>query len=339
VTAPTTLDELHAENAALRARIHLLEAEKAEREQVHAAMAERFARLQRVLAELPLIVDIFDISARRSVFKNRDLDLLLGYPTGALAAMGPQPVMYKTVHTDDIPLVLEAIRRMLDDQNPAESVIVEYRVRRGDDKPGWFRSELNAFERTAEGRTATGLMVTYDITETKLAEEALRALNAELETLVEARTVKLEETNEELRHENMLRTAIAAEAEERARVIRALGSPILRLQDDVLAMPIIGTLDQERASVMSGALLEAISRTGARFSVVDLTAVGAMDDETTTHLHALVQAISLLGAEVVISGIGANVARMMVQKGLHTDGVMVRSLSDALRYCRRRRQV
>ena len=335
---PTTLDEFRDENAALRARIHELEAEKAEREQAHAEMRQRFARLQRVLAELPLIVDIFDITARRSVFKNRDLDLLLGYPTGALAAMGPQPVLYKTVHPDDIPLVLGAINRMLDDQNPAEGVIVEYRVNRGDKKPGWFRSELNAFERSAEGRTITGLMVTYDITETKLAEEALRALNAELETLVAARTVKLEETNEQLRDENRLRTAIAAQAEERARVIRALGSPILRLHDDVLAMPIIGTLDQERAAVMSATLLEAISRTGARFSVVDLTAVGMMDDETTTHLQALVRAISLLGAEVVISGIGANIARVMVEKGLRTDGVTVRSLSEALRYCMRRRR-
>lgn len=334
---PTTLDELRDENAALRARIHELETEKAECEQARSEISQRFARLQHVLAELPLIVDIFDISARRSVFKNRDLDLLLGYPTGALAAMGPQPVLYKTVHPDDIPLVLDAIQLMLDDKNPAEGVIVEYRVIRGDKKPGWFRSELNAFEHSADGRTATGLMVTYDITETKLAEEALRALNAELEILVAARTAKIEETNEQLRHENMLRTAIAAKAEERARVIRALGSPILRIHDDVLAMPIIGTLDQERATLMSATLLEAISCTGARFSVVDLTAVGVMDDETTMHLQALVRAVSLLGAEVVISGIGANVARVMVEKGLRTEGVTVRSLSEALRYCMRRR--
>lgn len=335
---PTTLDEFRAENAALRARINELEAEKAEREHTHSETAQRLARLQRVLAELPVIVDIFDVNARRSVFKNRDLDSLLGYPNGALAAMGPQPVLYKTVHPDDFSLVLAAINRMLDDKNPAENVIAEYRVRRGDGKPGWFRSEINAFERTPEGRTATGLMVTYDITETKLAEEALKTLNTELETLVVARTAKLEETNEQLRHENMLRTAIAAEAEERARVIRALGSPILRLQNDVLVMPIIGTLDQERAAVMSTALLNAISRTGARFSVVDLTAVGAMNDETTMHLQALVRAISLLGAEVVISGIGANIARVMVARGLHTDGVTVRSLSEALHYCLRRRR-
>jgi rsbT co-antagonist protein RsbR len=338
VKPPSTLDEYRAENAALRARIDALEAEKAEREVVHAEIEKRFARLQRVLAELPLIVDIFDITARRSVFKNRDLDLLMGYPPGAIAAMGPQPVLYKTVHPDDIPRVVEAIQSMLDERNPAEGVIVEYRVRRGDHKPGWFRSELSAFERSPEGRTLTGLMVTYDVTEAKLAEEALRALNAELDALVAARTAKLEETNAQLQQENMLRTAIAAKAEERARVIRALGSPVLRLQDDVLAMPIIGTLDEERAAAMSATLLEAISQTGARFSVIDLTAVGTIDDETTTHLQNLVRAISLLGAEVVVSGIGPNIARIMVQKGLQTEGVTVRSLSEALRYCMRRRR-
>jgi len=338
VKPPPTLDELRAENAALRARLHELLEEKAAREQVHAEMMQRFTRLQRVLAELPLIVDIFDIAARRSVFKNRDLDLLLGYPQGALAAMGPQPALYKTVHPDDVPRAVEAINQLLDEKNPAEGTIVEYRVLRGDGRPGWFRSELNAFERSAEGRTLTGLMVTYDITPAKLAEAALEALNAELDALVVARTEKLEETNEQLRQENRLRRAIAAEAEERARVIRALGSPILRLQDDVLVMPIIGALDKERAATMSATLLEAICRTSARFAIVDLTAVGVMDDETTTHLQALVQSVSLLGAEVVISGIGPSLARIMVQKGLCIEGVTVKSLSDAWRYCVGRRR-
>ena len=209
----------------------------------------------RLLAELPLIVDIFDLASKRSVFKNQELDALLGHPPGALAAMGPQPMVYKTVHPDDLSRVLSFLERMLDENAVVDGINVEYRVIRGDGAPGWFRSQLREFDRTDDQRLSTLLMVTYDITEAKVAEAALRALNEELDGLVAARTASLEDANVMLREEITLRARVAEEADRRARLIRELGSPVLRIWDDVLAVPIIGALDTERAEIVTEALL------------------------------------------------------------------------------------
>mgnify|MGYP000054694861 CR=1 FL=1 len=332
------LEALAAENEALRRRVEMLESERAVREAREAQQLARIAKLERVLAELPLIVDIFDVTTVRSVFKNRELDPLLGYPPGGLAAMGPQPMLYKTVHVDDVPLVLEFLKKIRNDAGEMQDVFVEYRVNRGDGQPGWFRAHLRPFERHDDGRMATVLMVTYDITETKLAVNALRALNEELDSLVGERTASLEETNRRLEGEVELRTEIALEAERRARLIRELSSPLLRVGEDIIAVPIIGTLDTERATMIQDAVLRAISETGVRFSILDLTGVGAMDAVTAEHIERLVNAVGLLGAEVVICGIGSAVARVMIENGLSLKGTTVKNLREGLRYCVGRRR-
>lgn len=334
----TPLEQLAAENEALRRRVDALEADKALGEAREAQNASRMAKLERVLRELPLIVDIFDVNTARSVFKNRELNALLGYTPGALEKMGPQPTMYKTVHAEDLPHVLAFLERIRGARGDMDDASVEYRVNRGDGAPGWFRSHLQPFERNENTQLTTVLMVTYDITETKLAEAALLALNDELDGLVAERTESLERTNQKLREEAELRTQMAAEVEERARLIRELSSPLLRIWDDVIAMPIIGTLDTERSEIIQHALLEAISQNAVRFSILDLTSVGAIDAETTEHIDRLVRAIVLLGAEVVICGIGPLVARVMVENGLSLNAVIVKNLREALHYCIRRRR-
>lgn len=333
----TAWARLAAENEALRRRVEALEAERAVQEAREAEKAHRMARIERVLRELPLIVDIFDVTTARSVFKNRNLDSLLGYAPGQLEKMGPQPMMYKTVHVDDLPHVLAFLERIRGDRGEMLDASIEYRVNRGDGAPGWFRSHLRSFDKDENERLATVLMVTYDITETKLAEGALRALNEELDGLVSERTTSLEKANRQLQDEVDLRTQMAVEAEERARLIRELSSPVLRVWDDVIAVPIIGTLDTERSEILQSALLEAISQTSVRFSILDLTGAGAMDAMTAEHIEHLVTAVNLLGAEVVICGIRPGVARVMVENGLSLKAVTVKNLREALRYCLRRR--
>lgn len=323
-----------AENEALRRRITELEEERAARQN----QAEYVGKLERVLRELPLIIDIFDVSTARSVYKNRDLDALLGYAPGALEAMGPQPMLYKTVFRDDIPHVLAFVEKIRQDPGEMADAFIEYRVNRGDDKPGWFRAHVKPFDRHEQGTISTVLMVTYDVTETKLAEGALRALNDELDGLVAQRTESLAEANRRLQDEVHVRTQLADEAERRARLIRELSSPVLQVWQDVLAVPIIGNIDTERSIMIQDALLSAISQSGIRFAILDLTGVGDLDTSTVEHIERLAKAVMLLGAEIVICGVGSKVARVMVEQGLSLHGMTMKNLREALRYCIQRRR-
>ncbi len=326
------LDALRAENEALRKRIEMLEAEKVERAESDTARNQHIDKLERVLRELPMLVDIFDVDSKRSVFKNRDLDALIGYPPGAIAAMGPQPVLYKTVHPEDVPRMIAFLNQIRDGMTAPDDRDIDYRYRHGNGSWGWFRSRMRAFDQT-DGRMEKVLMVTFDVTAEKHAEFALRDLNAELDGLVAQRTASLERANSELRDEMAERMRLAAEATEKARLIRLLGSPVLRVWQDVLAMPIIGAIDAERAETATNALLDAISTTGARFAIVDLTGAGGMDSATATFLEKLVAAVALLGAEVVLCGIGSNVAQTMIAEGLSLNGTTMKNLRQALRYC------
>lgn len=331
------LERLAAENQALRRKLDALEAEKTAWLSRDAERASRLEKLDRILGELPLIVDIFDVSTTRSVYKNISLDAFLGYPEGALAAMGPQPTLYKTVHPDDIPRVVSFFDRLCNEKGEIEDPFVEYRVRRGDGEIGWLRAQIKPFDRDENGSIKTVLMITHDISTRKVAEDHVRALNDELDEIVAERTAKLEETNQSLLHEIEARTALANEAERRARLIHELSSPLLQVWEDVLAIPIIGALDAERANRISTSLLNAISQTNVRFVILDLTNVGEMDEETAEHIERVVAAAVLLGVEVVLSGIGPLVARRMVERGLSLNGIKVKNLREALRHCIRRR--
>lgn len=327
------LETLRAENEALRRRIEMLEGEKSARDGTDAERDRYIEKLERVLRELPMLVDIFDVASRRSVFKNKDLDALMGYPPGAIAAMGPQPVLYKTVHPEDVPRAVAFLEKIRQGMASPDDEDVNYRVRRGDGSQGWFRSRLRTFDKTNEDHITSVVMVTFDVTEEKRAEIALRELNAELDALVAQRTESLAQANEELREEMAEREKLAAEATEQARLIRILGSPVLRVWHDVIAMPIIGTIDTERAETATTTLLDALSTTGARFAIVDLTGAGGMDTATASFLERLVAAVKLLGSEVVLCGIGPDVARAMIAEGLSLHGVTVKNLREALRFC------
>ncbi len=81
-------------------------------------------------------------------------------------------------------------------------------------------------------------------------------------------------------------------------------------------------------------LLTQVATTRARFAILDLTGVEAMDTATVSHVVKLIQALRLLGAEGIISGICPNVARTMVGFGLDLDGIMtLANLQSGLQYC------
>jgi rsbT co-antagonist protein RsbR len=116
--------------------------------------------------------------------------------------------------------------------------------------------------------------------------------------------------------------------------IRALATPIIRIWDEVLCLPVIGTVDSARTADMMQALLEAIVRDQARYAIVDLTGVEVVDTSTADHLIQLFKAAKVLGVDGVLCGIRPAVAQTVVALGLELGSVKtMRTLRDALRWC------
>lgn len=116
-----------------------------------------------------------------------------------------------------------------------------------------------------------------------------------------------------------------------------MATPIIRVWDDVVTLPIVGVVDSVRASEMKEALLQSVARTGARFAIVDMTGVETVDTATADHIMRLMQGVQLLGAQGIITGIQPAVAQIMVSLGVDMGGVMtLRSLQEGLRYSLRK---
>ncbi|WP_437316471.1 PAS domain S-box protein [Sorangium sp. So ce385] len=125
--------------------------------------------------------------------------------------------------------------------------------------------------------------------------------------------------------------------EAQQQVIRTLSTPIIEVWDRVLTMPMVGVIDSARTSEVMDNLLDAIVTKGARFAILDLTGVDAVDTKTASYLVELVRAIRLLGAEGVITGIRSNVAQTMITLGLDLSEVITMgNLRAGLKLCIRR---
>ena len=138
--------------------------------------------------------------------------------------------------------------------------------------------------------------VMHDITQVKAAEAALR------------------KREDELKEQN-----------------RRLSTPILELGTDIVALPLIGAVDADRAALMMEQLLEAVARGRYRVVILDVTGVDTIDAETAAHFTRVLRAVSLLGAECLFSGISPSVAQTMVALGVDLSAVRtLRNMKQAL---------
>jgi rsbT co-antagonist protein RsbR len=125
--------------------------------------------------------------------------------------------------------------------------------------------------------------------------------------------------------------------ERQQEVIRNLETPIIQVWDRVLTLPMIGVVDSQRAARVMNDLLNMVSSKGAHYAILDLTGVDTVDTATALHLFNMIDAIRLLGAEGIISGIRPTVAQTMVALGLDLSKVKTcANLQAALKLCIRR---
>ena len=112
--------------------------------------------------------------------------------------------------------------------------------------------------------------------------------------------------------------------------ISELSTPVVKLWDGILALPLIGTLDSARTQVVMENLLQAIVDHGADLAIVDITGVPTVDTLVAQHLLKTIAAARLMGADCIVSGIRPQIAQTMVHLGVELDVVSKATLADAL---------
>ncbi|MDD3575227.1 MAG: STAS domain-containing protein [Methanospirillum sp.] len=120
---------------------------------------------------------------------------------------------------------------------------------------------------------------------------------------------------------------------EKSAAILELSTPITKIWDEILVLPMIGTLDTERANKMIEQLLDAISRERARSIIMDGTGITHIDELVATHIIKATTAVKLLGSQVIMTGVKPEVAMMMVKLGIDLKDIVTRAtLQEGVQY-------
>ncbi|KQP21987.1 STAS domain-containing protein [Pseudorhodoferax sp. Leaf267] len=104
-----------------------------------------------------------------------------------------------------------------------------------------------------------------------------------------------------------------------------LSTPVIKLWDGVLAVPMIGTLDSARTQMVMEALLQRIVETESELAIIDITGVPTVDTLVAQHLLKTVTAIRLMGADCIISGVRPQIAQTIVHLGVDLQGVTTKA--------------
>ena len=157
------------------------------------------------------------------------------------------------------------------------------------------------------GNVVGVVLVFRDITQRKVEEQERERLEAESR---EAETARLALQDEVIRMQ-------------RAR-LEELSTPLIPLSREIVVMPLVGTVDTERATLILDALSRGVTTSGAGFAVIDITGVPAVDTHVAGVLVRAAQTVRLLGAEVVLTGIRPGVAQTLVGLGVELGGLVTR---------------
>jgi PAS domain S-box-containing protein len=136
---------------------------------------------------------------------------------------------------------------------------------------------------------------------------------------------QIEDVTEELRAEEALRES----QDQLIMSLRELSTPLIPLDAGVVAMPLIGAIDSTRAQQVIETLLDGVSSHHARVAILDITGVSVVDTQVANALIRAAQAVKLLGARVVLTGIRPEVAQTLVGLGVDLAGIVTRSTLQA----------
>ena len=131
--------------------------------------------------------------------------------------------------------------------------------------------------------------------------------------------------------ENFIRSREEIIRQQRADMLE-LSTPVIKVWDKILTLPIVGTLDSRRAQMMMEALLQKIVETGSTIAILDITGVRTMDTLVANHLIKTVTAARLMGARCILTGVSPAIAQTMVQLGIDLTQITTRAqMADGIK--------
>ncbi len=283
----------------------------------YAAWTSRLRDLEREVLLLRTIVDCVPVmlyqwvltaaGEARFTFVSKGSQLIYGLSPEQLLS----DIRYslEVVHPDDMPGFQHAVGVSAQELTPFQwqgRVLL----------PGgtkWLRARSYP-TRLADGGTRWEGVI-LDVTDQHLADEARRV--SELER--ERQAAQLLAQNETLRRQ--------------AEALRELATPIIPLASDVIALPLIGDIDPERAQQILEGLLTGVTAHRARVAIIDITGVRSLDTFGAQTLIGAAQALRLLGATAVLTGIRPTIAQTLVDLGVDLGGLHTRSsLQDGIAF-------
>lgn len=185
---------------------------------------------------------------------------------------------------------------------------------------------------------------TLQATGLTLRDLALHDPTADLLVMLRSMQTSMAETaaaTAKLQKEAMLREEIIRDREaklqlieEQRQALHALSAPIIQVWDRVLAIPLFGTIDADRATYLMEQLLGALLQQRARYAILDVTGVSTLSPDAARRLLRLLHAVALIGGQGLISGVGAALAKTLGTLAVDLSGLRsFSSLRDALAFC------
>jgi len=224
----------------------------------------------------------------------RGCEELCGYTADEVSAM--DGAWLAVVHPDERESVAMEGGKII--EKPS-SIVQVYRIVTRSGEERWVEDRKTSFFENGEFAGVDGIL--FDITERREREEAYAKAK-----------------------EDLIR--------QQGRSIRELSTPVLQMWDEVLVLPLIGTVDTQRAQQLIEMLLEAIVRVQATVAILDVTGVPVVDTLVANHLLKTIEAARMLGAEVIVTGVNPENAQTLVKLGVDLGRVNAQSsLQSGLR--------